>query len=328
MQSSQSELTVVVSQELNPSPNGIKENIRIVVAVPIGDRKRGVAPFRFTRTLYRTTRSGFHAKRLAIRFKQLRRPPFRQAVFRFSQVFKTANVSSRVPAKNIFVTVIVPIVGKWRGECSELQGIGLLLKVSRLVKYRHAIDVSSCVLNERDATIFIADDQIHIAIAVPIDGCRRDHLQIHHQRLAVAVRQFASRGVLRRLPTTDILEPGKAVEKLAADQIQIAVTIKVRKVRRWPTVHINITATRFQSNGTIRVLRLFVRAMVFDQIDVAMERSVSPATMIVVCIVPSVIGPIADSSDQVMVTVSIKVDITPHSGSRRRSIKVIVVRNL
>jgi hypothetical protein len=38
------------------------------------------------------------------------------------------------------------------------------------------------VFHQRHATIFVADDEVEIAVAIPVDRNGDDHLQIHRER--------------------------------------------------------------------------------------------------------------------------------------------------
>ena len=94
------------------------------------------------------------------------------------------------------------------------------------------------MFDQRHATILIAHNQINVAVAIPIHRTGQDHFQLHRQRFAV-VCELAAGGILGRLTCAGVFKICEAVYKLAAQQIEIAVAIEVRKIRRWAAVHIH-----------------------------------------------------------------------------------------
>ena len=68
--------------------------------------------------------------------------------------------------------------------------------------------------------------------------------------------------------------------------------------------------------------------MVFDQIDVAVKRTVAPAPLGVVGLVPDEVGPVADADDEIVDAVAVVVDITPHVGANAVFVDVRLRVNL
>jgi hypothetical protein len=88
------------------------------------------------------------------------------------------------------------------------------------------------ILDQRDPAILIPDDQIEIAITIPVEGDRDDHLQIHRQRSSAEVFQSPPGGVDRLCSRPGILEVGEAVEKFTRQQVEITIPVEVLEVWR------------------------------------------------------------------------------------------------
>jgi hypothetical protein len=116
------------------------------------------------------------------------------------------------------------------------------------------------VFDQRYPAILVAHDQVEIAVAVRIERHRHDHLQVHHQRRTVVERQPATGRVSRLGSRAGILEIGEAVQEFAAQQIQIAVSVKVGEVRRGTTADLHILpATTYPLRGPKDRQRIFRR---------------------------------------------------------------------
>ncbi len=152
-----------------------------------------------------------------------------------AQVLDQRDVAGRVAADDVGVPVAIPIEAARRRQRPELHVIGLLLEITRREELRRAIRGQFAgVFDERHAAVLVAHDQVDVPVLVPVDRGRRDHLQVHHQRLAVGgLQPFAGR-VFRRGARPKVLEVSEAIQELATQQIQVAVAVEVGKVRRRP----------------------------------------------------------------------------------------------
>ena len=159
----------------------------------------------------------------------MRRRPFGAFDFRAAEVFDESNVAGGVATDDVLIAIAVPIETDRRGQRAKLHLICLLLKINRRQKLRLAVAHLARVFHERHTAVFIANDQIDVAIAIPIHRAGQDHFQLHRQHLA-AMPELAAGGIFGRLARASIFKIGKAVDKLATEQIEIAVAIKVREV--------------------------------------------------------------------------------------------------
>ena len=91
------------------------------------------------------------------------------------------------------------------------------------------------VSDQRDASVFVSDDQVGELIAVPIEGHRDDHLQIHPKGFAIGTLDPDCVLVDGVFASADVLEISEPVEEFTAEQVQIAVLIPVQDVRRGAT---------------------------------------------------------------------------------------------
>ncbi len=53
-----------------------------------------------------------------------------------------------------------------------------------------------------------------------------------------------------------------------------------------------------------------------------MQRAVSPTTVVVVGVIPTVVGPVADTDDEIMVAVAVVIDVPPHVGANAVAVNV------
>ena len=88
------------------------------------------------------------------------------------------------------------------------------------------------VLDEGNSSIFVADDQVQIAVSIPVEGDGNNHLKFHLQYRTVGSRQRLSPRVTRFTSSSDVFEIRETVEKFTADQVQIAICVKVTKIGR------------------------------------------------------------------------------------------------
>ena len=107
------------------------------------------------------------------------------------------------------------------------------------------------------------------------------------------------------------MEVGEAVEELAAEEVEVAVAIEVGEVRAGPAEDVDGRPAGLEFYGLVRILA----GVVFDQVDPAVERSVLPAALAVVGVVPLVVAPVADADDEVLVAVAVPIDVAPHAGA-------------
>ena len=287
----------------------IDYQIRQPIVIPISHRLRGVAPLAFARALNGAVRAGHDAKRLAAGFQQLQRGPPWPFNFWAAEIFDERNVAGGVAADDVLITVSIPIKPHRRRQRAELHLVGFLLKINRRQKLRQSITHLAGMFDQRHAAVFIAHNEVDVAIAIPIHRARQNHLQLHGQRFTL-MRELAAGGIFRRLARAGVFKIREAVHKLAAQQIEIAVPIEVRKVRRWPTVHIHRLAGRLHL-GRRGVLRRGGRTLVEHQIEVTVQRAVGPFALCVVSIVPAVIIPNAHGSQQVERAIAVVIHVLP-----------------
>ena len=132
------------------------------------------------------------------------------------------------------------------------------------------------VLDQRHAAVLVADDQVEVAVAVPVERDRHDHLQVHRQR--ARRRRVVSRsagGVLRRRARADVLEVRKAVEELAAEQVEVAVAVEVGEVRRRAAERVDRLAVGLDSERLARSPAA-PSCPVAKHVDEAVQRAVLP----------------------------------------------------
>ena len=216
------------------APDRVHDQIGQAVVVPVGDGLRRVAPLRLGRALDRAVRSRHDADRFAGRFEFVGGRPARLFDTGAAQVFDERDVPGCVPRDDVRVAIAIPIEAAGRREGSELHIVRLLLEVFRRQELRHAIDRWSIVLDQRDATVLIADDQVEVSVGIPIERDGDDHFEVHRQRSALT-HQPLPRRIIRLCASAHIWEIREAVEELTTEQVQVAVTIEVGEVRRRET---------------------------------------------------------------------------------------------
>ena len=190
------------------------------------------------------------------------------------------------------------------------------------------------VLDISHASVFVADDEVELAVLVPIERDGGDHLEVHGQRTRRTRQGFgferslpsrrtcaggharrhgqpASGGILGLSPRSYILEIGEAVQELSAKEIQIPVAVEVREIRRGPAEDLKILAGGLDADGRL-ILGLLVSALVPHEIHEATQRAFDPYAFLIVGVVPAVVGPITDADDHVGLPIAVIVDDLPH----------------
>ena len=129
--------------------------------------------------------------------------------------------------------------------------------------------------------------------------------------LPVFVRKRTSRREAGLRAASDVLEPGQSVDELAADQVQIAVAVEIGDTRIRRSVDVDRGACGLHLAAVDVPL-----AGVFQQVDVAVQRTPGPASEAVEGVVPAVVVPRVDAHDDVLVAVAVPVDVVPHIAPR------------
>ena len=149
-----------------------------------------------------------------------------------------------------------------------------------------------------------------MSVAVEIRNHRDDHLQME-ANLPVFVGKRTSRRKAGLRAAPDVLEPSQPVDEFAADQVQIAVAVEIGDTRIGSSVDVDRGACRLHFAA---VDISFAR--VFEQVDVAVQRTPGPAPEAVEGVVPAVIVPCVDAHDDILVAVTVPVDVVPHVAPR------------
>ena len=193
------------------------------------------------------------------------------------------------------------------------------------------------VLQERHAAVFVADDEVDVAVLVPVERHGRDHLEVHRQgprrageggRLAGRLpgggpglrvgtgrnRQASAWRVAWLGPRPDVFVVGEAIEELAAEHVEVAVAIEVREVRRRPAEGLERSLAGVQLER-LCVYGVLVRAFVARDVDETAQRPAGPVALRVVGIVPAVIGPVADADREVVAAIAVEIDHLPQVGA-------------
>ena len=289
----------------------LRTSLDRAVAVPVRDAQRGVAPLRLGGALDAAVRSGHEADDLAVGFEATRRGPLRLLNAGAAEVLEELEVARRVAAEDVDVAVAVPIEADGRGERAALQVIGLLLEVARREELRRAVGGELAgVQQQRDAPVLVADDEVGMAVLVPVERDRDDHLQVHRERLAVRQLHATTRCVARLRARADVLEVGEAVEELAAQQVEVAVAVEVHEVRRRAAEGVDRLAARFNFARRV-VARLRRRAEILEPVDETVERAVGPFARAIVGVVPAVFRPVIRADDEIDRAVAIEIDVAP-----------------
>jgi len=111
------------------------------------------------------------------------RGPFRLLDAGAAEVLEERDVAGTVAADDVGVAVAVPIKPDRRGERAAFQFVCLLLEIARRKKLRRVVSRELAgVLDERHAAVLVADDEVEVAVLVPINRHGRDHLQVHCER--------------------------------------------------------------------------------------------------------------------------------------------------
>ena len=294
--------------------DGIKQQVGEAVLIPIGHGLRRVAPFGFAGALDAAIRSRHRTDDFACGGKFDRRCPFRLLDALAAQILDEGDIARRVAADEIGVAIAIPIETDGCDESAEFHLIGLLLEIARLgIHGRFVVELAG-VLNEGHTTVFIAADQVEVAILVPVDRGWRDHFEIHREILARVGFEANAECILRLGAAAGVLEVGEAVEELAAEQVEVAVVVEVAKVRRRPAKGLHRPVGGVDLLRLV-ILRRFIGAGVAQQIHIAAEGAVHPAAIGGVGVVPAVFGPVADTDDEIVFAIAFEIDHAPHVGA-------------
>jgi hypothetical protein len=182
------------AEQADAPEDGVVDDVEFAIAIPIGGGKAGVAPLRLAGALDRSVGAGEDAEGFAIgRFDQNGRGPFGSAILRHAEILEEGDVAGGVAAEDVLLSVAVPVDHEGSGERSELQRIGLLLEIGGLMEDGESgVDLAG-VLDQGDAAVLVSDDEVEVAIVVPIDRSGRDHLHVHHERLAHPIPKDGAR---------------------------------------------------------------------------------------------------------------------------------------
>ena len=123
-----------VFHPLHSAQNGIQHDVQQAIPVQIGNVERCVTPLGFRGALNAAVRSRHDSKEFSFGLKPGWCGPFRLCDPNATQVLEKLNVSGCVPRDDVDIAITIPVDAARRGECSTLQRIGLLLKVSRWCK--------------------------------------------------------------------------------------------------------------------------------------------------------------------------------------------------
>ena len=99
--------------------------------------------------------------------------------------------------ESLVVAIAIPVKPARGCQGSKLHRVRFLLEVTWRVKLWNAVQELSSILNQGHTTIFIATNKIEIAVLVPVDGGRRDHLEVHREVLARGGLQTHAERILR-----------------------------------------------------------------------------------------------------------------------------------
>ena len=314
-----------VLQPLHATDDRVQHDVGQSIAIPVRDVQRRVAPLRFSGTLDALIACE-HADGFAISLETLRRRPLRLRDLRAAEVLEELDVARRVAADDVGVAIAVPIKSDRRGERTALQRAGFLLEILRLLEDGRLVRSELArVLDEGHTSIFIATDEILVAVLVPIESHWRDHFQIHAQMLARRIGDANALRIHRRGACAGVLKIGEFVQELTAQQIEIAIAIEVLELRRGATEYIE-TLARCVDELRLVILRLSGAARVLDEVDPAMQRAVLPFAVGVPRIVPPVVAPVFYRDDEIERAIAIVVSVAPLIVPHLRPVRLRALR--
>ena len=199
-----------------------------------------------------------------------------------------------LPRDDVGVAVAVPIAADRRRQRAALQRVGLLLKVPRRQELRRAIGAELAgVLDERNAAVFVADDQDR--------SRRRGPNRTRPARSSPdPSRSGSPSGVVTRTPAAyfgsrpraDVFEVREAIEKFAAR------ADRDRRRRRSPRSSATgsrrrrAACRRRRSLAASRNCGSSVVPSLRKQEDEAVQRAVRPFAVGVQGVVPTVVAPV------------------------------------
>ena len=293
------------------APDGVGDDVLMTVVVPVGHGKGGVAPLGFAGALDRTIGSGHDADSFAIGLKVLRWCKGRRVIA--VEIFDEGDVASGVACDNVVVTITVPVDAVRRDKGAELDVLGLLHEVDGGQELGYAVFDFTGMLHERDGTVFFADDKVHVAIFIPVDGGGHNHTEIHGEAFTVGGDHFTG-CVVGCCARADVFEIGEVVDKAAAEEIEIAIVVEIGKVGRGHAVDIDAYALAFKADGVF-VFGCGRSAGIFDDVDIAMEGAAQPVAITVISVIPAVLEPVPHADHDVEVAIAFKVYLFPLVGA-------------
>src|SRR5262245_24589900 len=107
----------------------------------------------------------------------------------------------------------------------------------------------SAVFDESDAAVFVADNQVMVAVFVPVEGDGNDHLEVHRERIAGGGFQALAGGVARSSARADVFEVGEAIEEFATEEVEVAVVVKIFEVGGGAAECFGAAAVGFEEEG-------------------------------------------------------------------------------
>ena len=155
--------------------------------------------------------------------------------------------------------------------------------------------------------VFLPDDEIDPAVAVPVARQRIHHAQVNREA-AVAGHGGLRRAETRVGPRAHVFEIGELVAELAAEEVEIAVVVPVRDGRARVAVDVNRGIVGFEADA-FGIDGAGVRAGVPVKPEVAVERAARPVAGLVERPVPAVFLPVAGGPDEVEEAVAVPVHL-------------------
>src|SRR5690606_638331 len=111
-------------------------------------------------------------------------------------------------------------------------------------------------------------------------------------------------GIYRFLAGANIFKIRKRVEEFSTNEVQIPISIKICKLRSGCSIHVDnlITCTQSPPIDIASVL-------IFEEVHITVQRPSCPFTLAIEGVVPAILCPIVYSNDNVLVAITIKVDV-------------------
>ena len=297
-----------VAQPLNLSKNRVDEHILTAITVPIGHRQHRVAPLLLGRALNRTIVTGLDAQHLTIDLEELGSTPRRLRTTR--QVANQGNLAGRITGYDILLAIAIPIDRAGGSQGPKFHQVSLLTQVIRILELRHTVLNLTRMAQPCHTTILIAYNQIDMAIAIEIRHDGDNHLEVE-TNLALTIGHTTTRLELRLATCTLILVPRQSIEELTANDIQIAITIKVGNAGIRGTIGVDNRITGHHLT-TVDVLPIHT----LEPIYIAVQRTTRPLALSIVGIIPAVVIPRIDTDNDILIAIMIPIHIVPHVATR------------